>query len=226
MKLSKRLTTIASLVPNGIPCADIGSDHGLLISFLMDNKIVPYAYASDNKKGPYTKLLDNLSKRNDFDKIEVSLQDGLNNLPNKYKTIIIAGMGGELIQEILESSYEKLENIDYLLLAPHGREGKLRKYLVDKGFYIYDEEIVFEDHYYEIILFKKGNKSYSSYQLEYGPILLEKKSEVFFSKYKDKIHALKELLNNPYLIKDRIIDISSEIVEYQKLLSDIATGDE
>lgn len=219
MKLSKRLETIASLVPKGIPCADIGSDHGLLVSYLMDNKIVPCAYASDNKKGPYSNLLENLSKRDDFVNIEVSLQDGLNNLPTKYKTVIIAGMGGELIQEIIDSSFEKLKNIDYLLLAPHGREKNLRKYLTENGFYILDEEIVFEDHFYEIILFKKGNKTYTTYQLEYGPHLLKKKSKVFYEKYLEKINSLQQIFNKPSLSEKRKNDINAEIVEYQKMLA-------
>ena len=44
------------MVPLDIPCADIGSDHGLLVKYLLDNNLVPFCYASDNKKGPFERL--------------------------------------------------------------------------------------------------------------------------------------------------------------------------
>ena len=75
MKLSKRLLTIASMIPQGIPCADIGSDHGLLVEYLLNNKLVPFAYASDNKKGPFSRLNENLKKYIDlgYDIISMSI---------------------------------------------------------------------------------------------------------------------------------------------------------
>ena len=57
MKLSKRLSFIASFVDNHMIIADIGSDHGYLPYYLLENKIINKAYACDNKIGPYQNLL-------------------------------------------------------------------------------------------------------------------------------------------------------------------------
>ena len=218
MKLSKRLELIAKMVPNNIPCADIGSDHGLLVKYLIENQIVNSAYASDNKIGPFNRLKDNLRSLIEQNKIEVSLQDGLNNLPNKYRSVIIAGMGGELILRIIKNNIELIENIDYFLLAPHGKEKELREFLVNSGYKIIDENIIFEGHFYEVILFEKGNANYSDFEIKYGPINLIKKSTDFLNKYQTRIKSNLEILVNPYLDVSRRIEIEKVIEDDQKLI--------
>lgn len=223
MKISKRLLKIASMVPLDIPCADIGSDHGLLVKYLLDNYLVPFCYASDNKKGPFERLKKNLSTYISQNKVEVDLVDGIKNLTNKYKTIIIAGMGGDLIKEILEKEKDKLKNIEYLLLSPHGKEKELREFLTSNQFQIIDENVVYEDHYYEIILFKKSPEivNYSTKQLEYGPINLIKKDETFINKYQDRIISNTDLLNNHQLNHLRIQEIKETIIKDKNILKEL-----
>ncbi|MDY2575282.1 MAG: class I SAM-dependent methyltransferase [Bacilli bacterium] len=223
MKISKRLLKIASMVPLDIPCADIGSDHGLLVKYLLDNNLVPFCYASDNKKGPFERLKKNLSTYISQNKVEVDLVDGIKNLTNKYKTIIIAGMGGDLIKEILEKEKDKLKNIEYLLLSPHGKEKELREFLTSNQFQIIDENVVYEDHYYEIILFKKSPEivNYSTKQLEYGPINLIKKDETFINKYQDRIISNTDLLNNHQLNHLRIQEIKETIIKDKNILKEL-----
>lgn len=223
MKISKRLLKIASMVPLDIPCADIGSDHGLLVKYLLDNNLVPFCYASDNKKGPFERLKKNLSTYISQNKVEVDLVDGIKNLTNKYKTIIIAGMGGDLIKEILEKEKDKLKNIEYLLLSPHGKEKELREFLTSIQFQIIDENVVYEDHYYEIILFKKSPEivNYSTKQLDYGPINLIKKDETFINKYQDRIISNTDLLNNHQLNHLRIQEIKETIIKDKNILKEL-----
>lgn len=221
MKLSKRLLTIASMIPQGIPCADIGSDHGLLVEYLLNNKLVPFAYASDNKKGPFSRLNENLKKYIDLGLVETNLSDGLDNLPCKYKTVVIAGMGGELIGEIISKNIHLLENIEYLLLAPHGKEKEIRNLLVNHGFRIKDENVIFEGHFYEIILFEKGSQNYSEFELKYGPINLIKKDQNFINKYQARINSNKEILVNPHLTNERKQEVKSLIEEDINLLNSL-----
>ena len=211
------------MVPLDIPCADIGSDHGLLVKYLLDNNLVPFCYASDNKKGPFERLKKNLSTYISQNKVEVDLVDGIKNLTNKYKTIIIAGMGGDLIKEILEKEKDKLKNIEYLLLSPHGKEKELREFLTSIQFQIIDENVVYEDHYYEIILFKKSPEivNYSTKQLEYGPINLIKKDETFINKYQDRIISNTDLLNNHQLNHLRIQEIKETIIKDENILKEL-----
>ena len=220
MKLSKRLETVAQMVPENLPCADIGADHGYLVKFLIDNNKIPFAYASDNKKGPFMRLASNLESYINKGLVEVSLQDGLNNLPNKYRTIVICGMGGDLIREILSSNLETVKEKDYLLLAPHGKEKELRLFLSTNGFEIIDEEVVYEGHYYEIILFKNVKKivKYDEIQLNFGPVNLKKKSEIFKNKYLDLLKSNKEIFINPFLKEKRKNDVQSTINNLENMI--------
>lgn len=225
MNLSKRLLAIASMVPPGIPLADIGADHGYLERYLLENKIVPFCYACENKKGPFERLKSNLEKYIEQGLVDAKLEDGLNHLSNKYKTVVIAGMGGDLIYKIINNNKECFDYVDYFILAPHGNEYLLRKFLVENGYYILDEKVVFEGHFYEIILFKKGNKSYNDFQLKYGPINLEKKEDKFINKYQKLIFSNQELLINPSLSKSRREEITKQISNFRQMLESLNKND-
>ena len=76
--LSTRLEMIARIIPHGVNLADIGADHGYLIKYLKENKIINMGYASDNKEGPYNNLKKNLEGLD----IEIDLVSGIRNLPS------------------------------------------------------------------------------------------------------------------------------------------------
>ena len=221
MKLSKRLKLVADMIPSNIPCADIGSDHGLLVKYLIENNIIPFAYASDNKVGPYNRLISNLKQYIDSGRLEVNLKDGIEDLPPKYKTVVIAGMGGELITKIIYSQKDILRNIDYFLLAPQGNEVAVRECLINLGYMIVDENIVFENHYYEVILFKKGKCKYSTKELTYGPINLCKKTDIFIAKYQNKISFNLNILQRYKLSKSRKNQILKEIKKDRAMLENL-----
>lgn len=213
MKISKRLIDIAKMVPHGLPCADIGADHGYLVKYLLENNLVPYAYASDNKKGPYSSLKKNLKKYEGKKLVKIDLADGIENLTENYPTIIISGMGGDLIIKILSSNLELVSSRKYLLLSPHGKEESVREFLNRLGFQIQDENIVFDEHYYEIILFKKVEKPqiYSKKELKFGPINLQKKDINFINKYNNLKKIYKNLLLNHNLSNEKMIQLEEEI---------------
>ena len=101
MKLSKRLQAIYDMVPNGV-VADIGSDHGKLIISLFQNGIISKGYAIENKKGPYSRLVKAIEDSGCSDSIVPMFSDGISELPSDVDTIVIAGMGGFNIIEILK----------------------------------------------------------------------------------------------------------------------------
>src|SRR5690554_2779581 len=97
--LSPRLAAIAAFISSDDIVADIGSDHGKLPLYLNELGHT-YVYASENKSGPYNRLKKEIGTPLNG-QIEVALKDGLNDLPPHINTVVIAGMGGELIGEIL-----------------------------------------------------------------------------------------------------------------------------
>ena len=216
MKLSKRLSFIASFVDNHMIIADIGSDHGYLPYYLLENKIINKAYACDNKIGPYQNLLSTFNNSS-FD-IEISLKDGLNNLPDYVNALIITGMGGDLIIKILKRNFKYLKNIEYLILSPHSHFLEVRKYLSSIGYKIIDEGIIKDDKFYQVIKYQKGNETLNKIELMFGPILLQKKNVDYLNFYQEELSSINKLLslNLPNERKNELLTKKELIEKYGK----------
>lgn len=218
MKLSKRLLAIASLVPQGCFCADIGADHGYLITYLAKNKLIEKGYASDNKKGPYLRLLETVKENSLSDVIECSLKNGLTSLPTYINTCIIAGMGGDLISSIIEEGKEHLDHISTFILSPHGLEESVRRKMDQLGYKLVNETVVFDEHYYEVLVFEKGHLKMDELDFKYGYFLRREKSEIFILKYKDEIKKYSFILTNP-LSKEKVNEIDRKIKELNEIIA-------
>ena len=209
-KISQRLLTIAKMVPNSVT-ADIGSDHGKLMIHLFENGLISYGYAIENKKGPYLNLVKNLKERNLVDKVVPLFSDGLDDLPECVNTIILAGMGGDTIVEILQRHPEKLKNIQTIIVDAHSNIPLVRKEINLMGYVIADEAIVKEaDIFYEIIKFVKADVAiYGESDLTYGPILRKEKSALFKEKYQNKIAKIDAILSQK-ISEQRAVDLIKE----------------
>ena len=109
-RLSKRLSAVAAYVQKGSRLADVGSDHAYLPLFLVENGIIDYAVAGEVVQGPYQSALTNVAQAGKEELIQVRLANGLAAIESsdQIDTITIAGMGGRLIADILESDLAKL----------------------------------------------------------------------------------------------------------------------
>ena len=110
MKLSKRLQVVASFIPDNSSLLDVGCDHALLDIYLMKTKQNIKIIASDINPNPLKIAKDNLVKYNLQNQITLKKMDGIKEIPKSVDTIVIAGMGGILITNILQK--EKLTNIN------------------------------------------------------------------------------------------------------------------
>lgn len=153
MKLTPRLKYISELVSDGKKIADIGTDHGYIpISLLLDKKI-SFAILSDINRGPLNNAKKEVTKNNVQNYVDLRLGSGMETLRDgEVDQVIIAGMGGILISDIIEKKIELSKNLDKLILQPMQAPEELRRYLSKNGFKIIDEHFVREDHrIYEII---------------------------------------------------------------------------
>ncbi len=198
IKISNRLKTVANLVLKGNPIKiiDVGCDHALLDIYLLQNNENLKVIASDNKEAPLENARKNIEKYSFLNKIELKLEDGINNIDDEIDTIVISGMGKETIIDILKKG--NLNNIKRLIISSNNKFEEIRKDITSLGFVINDEKIVYEeDKYYVIIEFIKGNKKYTKKELYFGPILLKKKDKEFYNYYgyikNKKINILKSI---------------------------------
>lgn len=189
MGLAKRLAAIASYVPAGSVAADIGTDHAYLPVFLVEEGICARVVATDLKQGPFESAQRKIGESKLSDKIDLRLGNGLEVLePGEIDVLVLAGMGGNTIREILAAAPDITKTVSRLILQPMADPGDLRAWLAANGWKINDERLV-EDggKIYVIIVAGPGHEDASDpFLLELGPRLLEKKDPLL-GRYAEKI---------------------------------------
>ena len=175
ISLDPRLSTIAEMLGTCTCCADIGSDHGRLGAFLLQNRRCDHICLTDisapslDKARKLIALL-GLEKQASF-----YVGDGAQILDRPVDAAVIAGMGGETIAEIIEGSQGKLSGAN-LILQPNVAAPHLRRVLNRLGWRISDETLVRDGRrIYLIIRAQQGSQQLSDLEYEVGPVLLKEK---------------------------------------------------
>ncbi len=186
MLLSKRLEACVNFTDGFNNLADIGTDHAQLPIAAVKRGYVSKAQAIDNKHGPYVIAFANVKKWDMEAKVKVVLGDGIEKIEEDTDVCVVAGMGGELIRDIITSHPTK--NIKRLILQPNNNSEKIRAVLNSINFKIKDE-LVLEDQnkIYEVIIADKGNESLSEDEIKFGPINLKQKPFYFLKKIQQEI---------------------------------------
>jgi len=165
MNISARIKAIGEFIEAGERVADVGADHGYLELYLLAKHSDIFITAIENKKGPFTILDNNLRG---FKNVKLSLSDGLAAVEEDTTTLVLAGMGGLNIKKILDKRSEKLENITKIIVDAHRDIDVVRRTLVDYGYKISKEKIIFEDNkFYVIIEFVKFDRRFKYSEDEY-----------------------------------------------------------
>ena len=145
MKLSERMQACADLVKPGSRVADIGTDHGYLPIYLLQSGICPEVTAADLREKPLETARNNARAAGVEPKLHFVLSDGLKNISlEQIDTVICAGMGGDLIAQILSDGAEARDSRLQLILQPQSSVSDLRCFLGRNGFRIL-REIMAED---------------------------------------------------------------------------------
>jgi len=207
IKLTPRLEKIAGLVENN-RVADIGTDHGYIAIYLIQNNLSNYVIAGDVNIKPLASAEANIEGIGLSDKIETRLGSGLSILkPNEVDTVIIAGMGGILISELLQLSPEVTATTKQFILQPMQAQEELRRYLVEGGYKINKDILVKEDHrIYEILSVDRGQQEVSNeIQYEIGFYIEDNPKELAIEFIEGKIRIIKNIISNIEEIKDEAI---------------------
>jgi len=200
MELSIRLKTIVSMIEKCDSIIDVGTDHGYVPIYLVENGIIKSAIASDINRGPVDKAKNNVTANNVGAQISCRMGSGLSTVSKgEVEVAIIAGMGGNLIRDILEADLDVVKGFKYMILQPVQNAEVLREYLYITGYDILDEEICNDDgKFYEIIKVRYNNKpitiDYIYYEI--SKILLNKKSTVMKSFIEYKLQKYSKVYDN------------------------------
>lgn len=229
MELTNRLQAIANLVKRNSIVADIGTDHGLLPNYLVDNEISKKIICTDISKASLQKSIDLTLDRKNNEKIEARVGNGLEPITKgEVTTYIIAGMGGILIAEIISKGIDKIGDSE-LILQPMQAPEKLRKYLVENNFTIIDEVLSKEDkRIYEIIVAKLGKPvKMKDIDFEIPRLLIEKKDPLLREFLNNKIELNLKIISdikiqkNSYKGQERINYLINKNTIYEEILDEI-----
>lgn len=229
MELSKRLNFIIENISEATVLGDIGTDHGYIPLYAIQNNLCSKAIAVDINKDPLDKARLNAILEGVGEELEFRLGNGLSPINiGEIDVAIIAGMGGNLIRDILEADLEKVKSINNLILVPAQNPEVLREYLYNNDYEIINEDLCYEEGiYYE--LFKVRKKDGESISLdpiyyEVSPKLLMKKHPLIKEFLLDKIENYKKINGfitestvNAKERKDKInekIDILNNMINY------------
>lgn len=181
VQLSVRLSAIASFVPKGSHVIDVGTDHAYIPIYLVESGLAVTCLATDINKGPLEKAQKNISAHG-IQCIELMQTNGVEGIaPDKGDVLMISGMGGYLIVDILKRGQELVKNLKRMILQPQQDIIEVRKYIHHIGFKIVEETFVKdEDKYYTVIVAEPGVEQYEQeYEYLYGKKLIEKKLPMF-----------------------------------------------
>ena len=226
-RIPKRMLAIANLVDNSKVLADVGCDHAYISINLLENSKAERIIASDLREGPLNIAKDNIKLEGFEERIETRLCAGLCGYEaGEVDTILISGMGGMLVKEILSESIDVVRRADTLILEPQSDLRVVRAYLKDIGFEIIDEDMLNEGgKYYQIIKAVKSKERMevcddigAMAENEFGPILIKKKHPVLLEFLKKRKNHFERLLQNKSFLtsqsatnNDRIAIIENEL---------------
>jgi tRNA (adenine22-N1)-methyltransferase len=202
--LSDRLQAIADLVLPDKSMADIGTDHGFVPIVLLEKGRVPFAVLSDINEGPVEKAKSHLAEHDIPERCyDLRLGDGLKTVdPFEVSTVIIAGMGGENIIDILAFDIAKTNSFERLILQPRKRPDLLRKWLWENGFALVYEKLVKEQEKICEIIVAEPAESPVQVPCDinefYLPHLMREDAlfDEFLSEYIRKLHVVLDNMDN------------------------------
>lgn len=151
--LSARMQAVADMVTKGNRVCDVGCDHGYVSIYLIRTGIAPKALAMDIHEGPLMRAREHIHKAGLEEYITLRLSDGLAEYgQGEADTLICAGMGGRLMQNILAKEPSKTREFKELILQPQSEIPPFRKYLRNEGYWIeWEDMILEEDKFYPVI---------------------------------------------------------------------------
>ena len=153
--LTPRLLAVAGLIPPGARVADIGTDHARLPVYLLQRGIASSVIGTDIAEGPIANARRTIATHRLESKITLRLCDGAEGVdPDEVDAVVIAGMGGETIRDIvLKSPWLRQKR---LIVQPQTRQLLLPRWLEAEGYALKDQLEACEGRrLYRIYLFEE-----------------------------------------------------------------------
>ena len=237
--LGERLDAVMRLAGSGKCLADAGCDHGYVCINLVKNESFENAIAMDLREDPLAHARVNVAAAGLSSRIACRISDGLASLDKgEADTVVVAGMGGELICKIMDREPEKFRSLDHFVLQPQSEIKEVRRHLKELGFAITDEAAVKDDGKY-YFMFRVSPVAEPADESDddceqaladnFGRILIEKKDPVLREWLIHEKRVKEDILKgldkgknsdgmSEFELPDRILQRRQEINDYIRLI--------
>lgn len=204
IELSLRMKTVAGMVVPGSRVCDIGCDHAFVSIYLALHKVADHVIASDVRTGPCDIAEANIAKWGVKDMVELRLGDGLETIEaGEADTIIMAGMGGLLMLDILTRGRNVVACAKHLVLQPQSEVEQVRRYISENGWRVSDEVMVKDAGKYYVVIgvdcdkaADRHNEDIDEVYYRYGRMLIENKSGVLAEYLEDRYRSLTDIVEH------------------------------
>lgn len=195
--------------------ADIGCDHGYAAAAALKyNKCKKVVVADVSAK--CLQKAEKLLREFYPDRFESIVSDGFEKIRG-VDCALIAGMGGELIVDIITRAVELPE---YLVLQPMKNSEKVRERLLKSGYRVLRDYTFKDVKYYDVIVARKGmDRGYTAKELIFGRDNLIERSEDFLECIAKRCDELVEAKSMAGEAAERALDI--RITEYSEILNEL-----
>ena len=193
--ISKRLLCCAELIPPCGTVADVGTDHGYLGIYLLREGRCAHVIAADLREKPLASARTNAALFSVAERMEFVLSDGLHNFqPKTFDALVLAGMGGDLIANILAEA-PWLEGGDYtLILQPQSAANDLRRWLGERGWAIRRERLVRDGRFlYVVMAVRPGQGRALTPGEQYVSPALRAEGDLLYPEYLARVRRALEL---------------------------------
>ena len=192
--ISARLLACCNFIALGDRVADVGTDHGYLGIWLLQQGIASSVIASDIVPGPLSAAKTNAQKFGFADRMEFYLSDGAQSIPRDFDTLVCAGMGADTMISILDAA-PWLKSAKYrLVLQCQSKTPMLRQYLTEQGWRIAEESVLRDGRFLYTVMELWWQPDYPKLTVGewyFSPALLENPSREVPAYYQWVVDGLK-----------------------------------
>ena len=230
MQLSKRLQAIADMISPCNVLADVGTDHGYIPIYAVEQHIAKKAIAMDINRGPIERAASHIAGHGLEAYIETRCCDGVAALgAGEADCVVIAGMGGGLVLHILSDGEAVCKQAKELILQPQSELERVRAYLWTNGYVILEENMVLEDEKFYPMMRVHYEKEHAACVDElsylYGKKLLNSQNKVLLQylqqekRIYDGIRQNLVKMDDSPKIKTRLKEVEQILAWNQKAIS-------
>ena len=224
MVLSGRLKLIYDMIPPCDTLSDIGTDHALIPAFTLLNSRCKKALACDIRPGPLERAERTRRKYMLVNNMELRMGSGLTPVKeHEADVIVLAGMGGILITELIQESINVAKKANCILIQPMTHQELIRPFLWENGFEIIDESLTCEGKKLYLVILTRytGIRCENRERIRdlIGDILIKKKDPLLKDWVKDHIRKQKKAVNG--LKSAKVMYNAEKIDMEEKLLKEL-----